>query len=57
VIDLHAAASSDELWVVKVLSNELLPLTFGEGSEPRGHPRLANLGLAWREPGYPHFFA
>ena len=58
VVDLRVASSADDLWVVKVLSDELLPITFGHMSEPHGHPRLAKLGLAWEAyPGYPHFLA
>jgi thiazole/oxazole-forming peptide maturase SagD family component len=58
VVDLHAPEAAADLWVVKVLSDKALPITFGYKSEPFGHSRLAELGLAWRSyPGEPHFLA
>jgi thiazole/oxazole-forming peptide maturase SagD family component len=58
VVDLHRPRSASDLWVVKVLSDQLLPITFGYKSEPHGHARLGRLGLAWLDyPGYPHFLA
>jgi len=45
------------LHVVRVMSDKLLPLTFGYGSEHYGHARLKELNLNWgREyPSLPHF--
>ncbi|HEU4327309.1 MAG TPA: YcaO-like family protein [Roseiflexaceae bacterium] len=58
VVDLHRPEDAADLWVVKVLSNKTLPITFGHGSEPHGHARLAELGLRWGEyPSYPHFLS
>src|SRR5262249_11909500 len=58
VVDLHRPRSASDLWVVKVLSDRLLPITFGYKSEPHGHSRLGRLGLEWPAfPGYPHFLA
>ena len=57
VVDLHRPQSGSDLWVVKVLSDNVLPLTFGYKSEPYGHSRLQKLGLPWQNyPNYPHFF-
>jgi hypothetical protein len=43
------------LFVVRVLSEKLLPITFGYGSEHYGHPRLNDVGLNWGEyPAVPH---
>ncbi|MEK7078125.1 MAG: YcaO-like family protein [Patescibacteria group bacterium] len=46
------------LKVVRVLSESLLPLTFGFATEHYGHPRLLMLGLKWDRsfPSIPHFF-
>jgi hypothetical protein len=58
VVDLHAPESAADLWVVKVLSDKTLPITFGYKSEPFGHSRLGRLGLAWRSyPSDPHCLA
>lgn len=53
-VDLTPAAKEDELKVVRVLSEKLLPINFGYGSEHHGHPRLAMLGLKWQR-GSQHF--
>lgn len=47
------------LSVVRVLSEKLMPLNFGYGSEHYRHPRLNMLGLnwKWKFPAQPHFFA
>lgn len=47
------------LAVVRVLSDKLLPISFGYGTEHIGHPRLTMLGLEWKRtyPSIPHFFA
>lgn len=47
--------SSSLMPVVKVVSEKLLPITFGYGAEHYGHPRLAGLGLEWKQyPALPH---
>jgi thiazole/oxazole-forming peptide maturase SagD family component len=45
------------LYVVRVMSDKLLPLTFGFGSEHYGHTRLKELDLNWGSeyPSLPHF--
>lgn len=47
------------LYVVRVLSENLMPLNFGYGSEHYRHSRLKMLGLSrgWEFPAQPHFFA
>ncbi|MEK7576074.1 MAG: YcaO-like family protein [Patescibacteria group bacterium] len=47
------------LTVVRVLSEKLMPINFGYGSEHFGHPRMAVVGLKWNMeyPSIPHFFA
>ncbi len=47
------------LCVVRVLSESLLPINFGFGTECRRHKRIEALGLCWRRrfPSQPHFFA
>jgi thiazole/oxazole-forming peptide maturase SagD family component len=58
VVDLHTPQSAADLWVVKVFSDRVLPITFGYKSEPHGHSRLSELGLHWGSyPSYPHFLA
>ena len=48
-----------DLHVLRVMSDKLIPLTFGYMSEHYQHPRLKELGLkwAWSFPAPPHFFA
>lgn len=47
--------ATDFMPVVRVLSEKLLPITFGYGSEHYGHPRLSALGLRWEHyPALPH---
>lgn len=45
------------LYVVRVMSEKLLPLTFGYGGEHYGHARLKELNLKWcgEYPSLPHF--
>jgi thiazole/oxazole-forming peptide maturase SagD family component len=47
------------LRVLRVMSEKLMPLTFGYMSEHYKHPRLSELGLkwGWDFPAPPHFFA
>ncbi len=47
------------LSVIRVLSDVLMPLSFGYGSEYYKHSRLKMLGLDWKRefPAQPHFFA
>jgi len=47
IIDLTPRENRSGLCVVKVLSEELIPLLFGYGGEHRRHPRLRMLGLQW----------
>ena len=45
-------------YVFRVLSDRLLPINFGYGTDCYLHPRLAKLGLSWSVPfpAFPHFF-
>lgn len=47
------------LVVVRVLSEHLMPINFGFGTESRKHRRIKALGLQWIRgfPSQPHFFA
>jgi len=47
------------LAVVRVLSEHLLPINFGFGTESWKHKRIKSLGLHWvrKFPSQPHFFA
>lgn len=47
------------LFVVRVMSKHLLPLTFGFETEHYGHPRLSVLKYAWNRPfpSIPHIFS
>jgi hypothetical protein len=51
-------ASNESVTVFRALSEKLLPINFGWGSEHSGHPRVPALGLAWSRdyPSAPHFF-
>lgn len=59
VVDITPPVSDCRLKVVRVLSEELMPISFGYGEELRGHPRLRMLGYEWSAecPSVPHFFA
>jgi len=59
VIDITPSHPLTELRVVRLLSEKLMPLTFGHGSEHYGHPRIDALGLKWHWdfPSLLHFFA
>lgn len=59
VIDITPKEHNCGLTVVRVLSEKLMPINFGYGSEHFGHPRLAVVGLRWNRgyPSIPHFFA
>lgn len=59
VVDLKVANSSSELNVVRVMSEQLLPINFGYGCEHYRHSRLDVLGLDWNReyPSFPHLFA
>ncbi|MCL1470787.1 YcaO-like family protein [Argonema antarcticum] len=59
VFDLHKASNLCSLNVVYVLSEKLMPVNFGYGTEAYGHQRIKDLGLKWsREyPSFPHFLA
>jgi thiazole/oxazole-forming peptide maturase SagD family component len=58
VVDLTPEGVTGGLQVVRVLSEKLIPINFGYGSEHRGHPRMAMVGCSWGEeyPSIPHFF-
>jgi thiazole/oxazole-forming peptide maturase SagD family component len=53
------SASECPLAVQRVLSTELIPITFGLGADIQSHPRFKALGLRWAWDGTspPHFFA
>ncbi len=59
VVEMHDPTTGIPLWVVRVISNELLPITFGYGTEHYQHSRLKEFGLEWKRayPSLPHFIA
>ena len=59
IVDITPDYIDCDLKVIRVLSEKLLPLNFGYGSEHIGHQRLDDLGLKWyrKYPALPHFFA
>jgi thiazole/oxazole-forming peptide maturase SagD family component len=59
VVDLQNAQEPNDLNVVMVLSEHLMPINFGYALENYGHKRFSDLDLFWaREyPSFPHFFA
>ncbi len=59
VVDITPKEHSCGLVVVRVLSEHLMPINFGYGSEHSGHRRIRVLGLRWNQgcPATPHFFA
>ena len=59
VVDITPKEHSCGLIVVRVLSEKLMPINFGYGTEHYGHPRVDMLGLQWsmKYPSTPHFFA
>ncbi|MES2216493.1 MAG: YcaO-like family protein [Patescibacteria group bacterium] len=59
VADITPQTHECGLSVVRVLSERLMPINFGYGSEHRGHQRMDLLGLTWADeyPSCPHFFA
>ncbi len=58
VIDLRPVSTSG-LTAVRVLSNVLMPITFGCGAEHYRHPRVKMLGYewGWNYPALPHCLA
>lgn len=58
IVELHQAETKNDVWVVKAISNKLIPLTFGYGKEKRNDTRLKLLNLKWARsyPSKPHFF-
>lgn len=58
VVDITPSKEAS-LSVVRVISEKLMPISFGYGSEYSGHSRLKMLGLKWKRgfPAQPHFFA
>lgn len=59
VVDITPKAHKCGLTVVRVLSEKLMPINFGYGSEHYGHHRMKALQLKWNReyPSVPHFFA
>lgn len=59
LVHIAEPTQSIPLWVIRAVSENLLPINFGYGSEHIGHPRLNALGLEWARdyPAVPHFFA
>lgn len=59
VFDLHKTPNLCSLNVVHILSEKLMPINFGYGTEAYEHRRIKDLGLKWsREyPSFPHFLA
>ncbi len=59
VLDLTPVKSDSLLKVFRILSEKLLPIHFGYGTEHYGHDRFNVLGLKWKHESqfFPHFFA
>lgn len=59
VVDLTPTNNKVNLRVVRVLSEHLIPFSFGYNSEHSGHSRLSVLQLKWRwsEVAFPHLLA
>ncbi len=59
VVDITPKEYNCGLTVVRVLSEKLMPINFGYGTEHYGHPRMDMLGFQWsmKYPSTPHFFA
>lgn len=59
VFDLHKASKLCNLNVVRILSEKLMPINFGYGTEAYEHKRITDLGLKWSRdyPSFPHFLA
>jgi len=59
LVDLNPANPEISLRVIRAISEKLLPINFGYGTEHIGHRRLDDLGLEWKRefPSTPHFFA
>jgi thiazole/oxazole-forming peptide maturase SagD family component len=58
-VNLTQNEGKGPLSVVRVLSQKLMPISFGYGTEHIDHPRMRMLGLKWNRsnPATPHFFA
>jgi thiazole/oxazole-forming peptide maturase SagD family component len=59
IIDLAMATEKIPLSVVRILSDKLMPINFGFGTEHFDHPRTKVLGLGWARtyPAQPHMLA
>jgi len=59
IVDLNREEKHPQIYAVRVISENLLPLNFGYGNEHLAHKRLTVLGLKWSRdfPSFPHFFA
>ena len=57
-VEIHKAKNRNDVWVIKLISEKLMPLAFGYGKEVTNEKRLKLLNLTWaREyPSEPHFF-
>lgn len=59
IVDLATTTDKIPLYVVRVLSDKLIPINFGFGTEHVDHPRAKMLGLSWMRsyPAQPHMLA
>jgi len=59
LVDLNPANPEISLRVIRAISEKLLPINFGYGTEHIGHRRFGDLGMEWKRdfPSIPHFFA
>lgn len=59
VVDVTPKGNESGLNVIRVLSEKLMPINFGYGTEHYGHKRMKVLGFKWKMeyPSTPHFFA
>jgi thiazole/oxazole-forming peptide maturase SagD family component len=59
VIVLHQPDAEQDLWVVRVIDEQFLQITFGFATEHYNHHRLPDLGLKWAlpYPAMPHYIA
>ena len=59
VVDINPKNRMGGLFVVRVISEHLMPFDFGYMSEYYGHPRLKKLGYkwSWKYPAFPHLLA
>lgn len=55
---LKSPSNDTDLWVLRHLSEKLMPINFGYGNEPFPNKRMKDLGIneRWCYPAPPHFF-